>query len=261
MPDVATIEAALMGFALGLPRMLIAFSLLPIFNKQNSATFIRTGIAMAFLIPVAPMLIQQVQVAPVEVGWIIPLMLKEAAVGFLLGFIFAIPFWAAEALGFVIDNQRGATTADMTNFMTGNQASPLAILMNQAYGLLFLLLGGIPIVLNVVYESYAIWPVLAPMPGVAPELATYYIGLVDALVRSAIVLAAPAMISMLLAELALAVVSLFAPQLQVFFLAMPIKSGVALFVLVLYLPTLFHYLGYSVVNLRQTLDILIRMMG
>jgi type III secretion protein T len=38
-------------------------------------------------------------------------------------------------------------------------------------------------------------------------------------------------------------VSRFAPQLQVFFLAMPIKSALALLVLAVYMGTLFGYAG------------------
>jgi type III secretion protein T len=51
------------------------------------------------------------------------------------------------------------------------------------------------------------------------------------------------MIAMLLAEIGLAIVSMFAPQLPVFFLAMPVKACIALFVLTLYLVTLMGYLG------------------
>jgi type III secretion protein T len=50
------------------------------------------------------------------------------------------------------------------------------------------------------------------------------------------------MVAMFLAELSLALVSRFAPQLQVFFLAMPIKSALALLVLILYTGTLFDFI-------------------
>jgi len=60
-------------------------------------------------------------------------------------------------------------------------------------------------------------------------------------VMLALLLAAPVLIAMLMSELGLALVSRFAPQLQVFFLAMPIKSALALFVLVIYSSTLFDY--------------------
>jgi len=54
-----------------------------------------------------------------------------------------------------------------------------------------------------------------------------------------VVLSAPLIVAMFLAEFALALVSRFAPQLQVFFLAMPIKSALAVLLLIFYGPILF----------------------
>ena len=55
--------------------------------------------------------------------------------------------------------------------------------------------------------------------------------------------------AMFLAEMGLALVSRFVPQLQVFFLAMPIKSALAFLVLVLYFSTI---LDYSLDLIEQT---------
>ncbi len=58
--------------------------------------------------------------------------------------------------------------------------------------------------------------------------------------RLMFVLAAPAIAIMFLAEFGLAIVSRFAPQLQVFILAMPIKSALALMILIFYFATMFQ---------------------
>jgi type III secretion protein T len=63
---------------------------------------------------------------------------------------------------------------------------------------------------------------------------------------------------MLLAEAGLALASRFTPQLQVFFLAMPIKSGLALLVLVLYMTTLFEYGAGLIHTTRDILPFLTR---
>ncbi len=63
-----------------------------------------------------------------------------------------------------------------------------------------------------------------------------------ALMQLVVLLSAPVIIIMLLAELGLGLASRFTPQLQVFFLAMPIKTGLALFVLVLYAGILFGHI-------------------
>ena len=61
------------------------------------------------------------------------------------------------------------------------------------------------------------------------------------LMATGLLLAAPVLVAMFLSEVGLALVSRFAPQLQVFFLAMPIKSGVAVFVLMVYISTIFDF--------------------
>ena len=63
---------------------------------------------------------------------------------------------------------------------------------------------------------------------------------------------------MFLAEVGLALVSRFAPQLQVFFLAMPIKSALALLVLILYMKVLFGYAWESVAGVNDILPFLRR---
>jgi type III secretion protein T len=67
------------------------------------------------------------------------------------------------------------------------------------------------------------------------------------LVHIAVLLSAPVIVAMFLAEVGLALISRFVPQLDVFFLAMPIKSGLAVLVLLVYLATLFDY-GYDYIR-------------
>jgi len=172
---------------------------------------------------------------------LLALVFKEAVIGVLLGFVIAIPFWAFEAIGFVIDNQRGASMAATLNPMTGHDSSPLGIAFNFAFITFFLLGGGIHLFLGLIYDSYRLWSPLEFWPAIGPEAAALLMVQLNRLVMLALLLAAPVLIAMLMSELGLALVSRFAPQLQVFFLAMPIKSALALFVLVIYSSTLFDY--------------------
>lgn len=245
------IESILMGVALGMPRVLAACFLLPVFGRRNMSAFLRVAVALAFSLPIMPLTIAQVHSAALDNVGMTVLILKETVLGLLMGLAVAVPFWAAEAIGFVVDNQRGAATGSMVNPMTGDEASPLANLISQAYIVLFLVMGGLTLLLDVIYQSYAMWPVTAAWPQFDARFGEHALGLLDSLIRTTILLAAPIMIAMLLAELALAIVSLFAPQMQVFFLAMPIKSGVALFVLVIYFSTLLHYLGQGITTIPE----------
>src|SRR6185437_7258042 len=119
-------------------------------------------------------------------------------------------------------------------------SSPLGILFNQAFLVFFLVGGGFTLMLTMMYDSFRIWSLWH-------WFATLRMSSVPLrLDRLVLLFAAPAMVAMFLAELGLALASRFAPQLQVFFLAMPIKSALALFVLVLYMSTLFDYADETV---------------
>ena len=66
---------------------------------------------------------------------------------------------------------------------------------------------------------------------------------------------------MFLAEVGLALISRFVPQLDVFFLAMPVKSALAILVLLVYLSTLFDYALDHVNHLRTLLPFLEQQWG
>lgn len=242
MPDLKEIEAAVLALVLGMARLVALLSMLPYYSKQANSSLVRVAIAMAFTVPAVPMLMSQYGQHMTE-GWLLGVLVREAFLGFCMGWAIALPFWAAEAIGFIISNQYGATVGNTTDALTGNEASPLGTLLLQLYLVLFLMHGGANAVLDTFYTSYTVWPLAAAWPTLDAGFPAHWLKLLDAMMRLSVMLAAPAMIAMLLAEIGLAIVSMFAPQLQVFFLAMPVKACVALFVLTLYLALLMGYLG------------------
>ena len=99
-------------------------------------------------------------------------------------------------------------------------------------------------ILRAVYESFIFWPIGSFWPKfVGNDGGLFFLQQLDRFMYVAMIMAAPVLIAMFLSELGLAMISRFAPQLQVFFLSMPIKSAVGLFVLIIYAGFLFEYLG------------------
>ncbi len=223
------------------PRILAMFIAIPIFNKQIMPGMLRYSIAVGIGALAAPRLMPALAIADLNAMQILLLVAKEAFVGFTLGYLIAIPFWAFEAVGFFIDNQRGASIAATLNPLTGNDASPMGILFNQAFIVFFFVAGGFILMLDVLYDSFRLWDVLSWHPALRPESIPLFLDQLARLVHMAVLLSAPAIVAMFLAEIGLALISRFVPQLDVFFLAMPIKSGLAVLVLLVYLPTLFDY--------------------
>ena len=99
--------------------------------------------------------------------------------------------------------------------------------------------GAFLLLLGAFYKTYQIWPVAEFVPSFGGAGPVFYLDIFDRLLRMIVVLSAPLIVTMFLAEFALALVSRFAPQLQVFFLAMPIKSALSVLMLIFYGPILF----------------------
>lgn len=246
----------LLALAATQPRILALFIVLPIFNSSVLPGMLRLGIGGALGLLVAPTLMPQVAGLDAGAGELVMIVAKEAFVGLVLGCLVAVPFWAFEAVGFLIDNQRGASISATLNPLTGNDSSPLGLLFNQAFIVFFFISGGFLLMMDLLYESFRLWNVFAWTPHLKPESMPLLVGQLLSLVKVGLLLASPAVIAMFLAELGLALVSRFVPQLQVFFMAMPIKSALAVLVLMLYVAMLFEYGVDQIRSLGQVVPVL-----
>ena len=240
-----------------MPRMLAMFSVLPMFNRQALPGLLRVGTAFAFALFIVPSLVEPTVGTGMHGLRMLAVVMKEAAIGFLLGFLIALPLWATDIMGAYIDNQRGASIAATINPLTGHDTSPLGELFGQAAMVYLLMTGGLLLILQLVYASYQAWPVYEMLPRFSDQMALLLLGLMDRLMWLAVLLSAPVIFSMFLAEVGLGIVSRFVPQLQVFFLAMPVKSAIAIFVFSVYVGTLFGYVREEYVDfVPRTLDMM-----
>ena len=105
--------------------------------------------------------------------------------------------------------------------------------------------GAVLVFLGALYASYSIWPVFSDGVSFAPAAPTRILGSLDGMLRATVVISAPVIIIMFLATLGLGLVNRTAPQLNVFFLSMPIKSALGIAMLVIYLPFIMDMLMYT----------------
>lgn len=167
--------------------------------------------------------------------------LKEYFIGFVLGYIVGWIFWAVQSAGALIDNQRGAAIAASIDPMQGHETTPLGILFGQAFLTYVFLTGAVLPIIGLLYQSFVLWPATRGVPILAEAFPELALTIVDNAMRIVVIIGGPIVAIMFLAEFALAMVSRFAPQLQVFILAMPIKSGLAILILIFYFSRLLPY--------------------
>jgi type III secretion protein T len=233
------VELHLLSLVASYPRMLAFLSTAMLFSQSAMPRTVRNGLVILLCLPVVP-----ANHAGLEAGGIEPwpyfmLLAKEFFIGFCLGYAVGWIFWATQAAGALIDNQRGAAIAESIDPLQGHQTSPLGNLFSQAITTYLFTTGAILLLIQIIYESFRLWPVWSFFPVFTPEFPRLFFSILDGGMRLAFVLAAPIVLVMFVAEAALAFVGRFAPQVQVFILAMPIKSGLATFMLIFYVALLF----------------------
>jgi len=184
---------------------------------------------------------------------------REALIGFLIGFFAAIPFWVAENVGNFIDNQRGATMGEVYSPLSGAQVSTTGIFFTQIVSTVFFVGGAVFLFLGALYKSYEIWPVFEGGLSFVSDAPVQVLGALDGMLRTTVVISAPVIIVMFLATLGLGLVNRTAPQLNVFFLSMPVKSALGVAMLILYLPFIMDMLMYT--KDSSILDPVRRMLG
>jgi type III secretion protein T len=166
---------------------------------------------------------------------------KEYAIGFVLGYVVGWIFWAVQSAGALIDNQRGAAIAASIDPLQGHETSPIGILFSQAFLTYIFITGAVLPILGLLYKSFVLWPATRGVPILSDAFPELVLSIADNAMRIVIIVAGPIVAVMFLAEFALAMVSRFAPQVQVFILAMPIKSALAIFILIFYFSRLLPY--------------------
>jgi type III secretion protein T len=256
MIDLDPIRQFLVVFAVSVVRLTAACSVVPFMGDQVVSGQVRNSLIFSWGIIVYPI------VAPTVVGGlgtpldIVAILAKEVFLGIMIGFLAAKVFWIAMSVGFFIDNQRGSSMAQVFDPTSGEQTSPVGQFLQQTMVTLFFISGGMLVFLGGVFESYVIWPVKSYFPTFGGDFPAFILEIGDDLMRTVVILSAPIIILLFLTDFGLGLVNRFAPQLNVFFLAMPVKCLVALFVLVLYMPLLLTLLGKEQVGGLQQLELL-----
>jgi type III secretion protein T len=234
-----TFETHVLALLFCAARMTGFFATALLFSQAAMTRIGRNALIVVLCIPLVPLVHPSVESMNLQPGLIVLMIVKEYVIGFFLGYTVGWIFWAVQSAGALIDNQRGASIAESIDPLQGHQSSPLGNLFSQAMMVYMFIIGGVLFFIDILYQSFLLWPISNFFPLLSPQFPVLILSIFDTAMRFAFVLAAPVVAIMFLAEMSLALISRFAPQIQVFILAMPIKSGLAIFILILYAIVLF----------------------
>lgn len=227
---------------MAMPRLLGAMTALSFLGPNIlGGRLARNGVAAALAIVVFPVVSGQLAETDLPHWLYIAAAAKELLLGTLIGSVVMVVFWGIQAVGDFIDNQRGATLASTFDPTIGDQTSPLSLFMTQSLIAVFFCTGLFLVFLGGIYKSYEVWPATSFWPTMDRHVVDFLIVQFALISGLAVLVGGPVVVAMFFSELGLGFVGRFAPQLNVFFLSMPIKSAVAVLVLILFWATLIVY--------------------
>ena len=236
------IEWAIVYWALVAARVTIVIQLVPYLGGKAVPQTVKIALTVAITTMIYPAIwaqgVQELAALDSPLA-ITALLIKEVLLGFVFGFVASLVFEALRIAGQLIDVSRGQTQNMSMAPQLPERISASANLLYQLHIVIFLLLGGHRIFLTALIHSFVAIPPHA-FPALGQGAAPLVLGIVrlgaDAITLG-VALALPVIAALLLTDIALAMINKAAPQIQVFFLGMPIKAlvGIAVVLLSLHL--------------------------
>jgi len=223
-------ERWLLAVGLGAARTVPLCWAVPAVGGPRVAPEVRAGLGIVLAVLCLPALLPavdtSVSAAPGPVGWTLVLA-RELLVGLTVGLCVGAGFRAAEAAGRLADLARGANLAEVLSPMSDERTSPTGDLYLFVAVIVFLELGGLRVFAQALGRSYEAVPVGASsalFPGGLRAAVALVTAAVAKLMEAALGLAAPVLVAALLADATLGLVARAAPQIPIYFAAMPAKA-------------------------------------
>jgi flagellar biosynthesis protein FliR len=227
----ATLAALLLGTARGAGFVLMA----PPFNSRAIPTTVKAALALALAVTVAGRIVPTVP-ATLSTSYLLVTTITEVAIGAALGFIVQVLFTAVQIAGDILDLTGGFTLQPAYDPLALNSSGVVGKLQFQLASTLLFTSGGHLLMVRGFVTSYQGLPVGASLP--TGQLAQTLIKAFSMMFLSALQIAGPMVAVLLLADVALALLSRAAPALNIFQMGFPVKIMLTLALLGLTFPLL-----------------------
>ncbi|ANA39349.1 MULTISPECIES: flagellar biosynthetic protein FliR [Geobacter] len=246
-------------FTLVMGRMAGIFAAIPIFGGRRVPTPIKALLVFAMTMVCFPIIKGKMPQFPTDMLSLGFLMVQEVLVGVSLGLLSLIIFAAVEFAGQIASVQIGLTIVTEFDPSQGGQLSIMSIILEMLATLLFLSLGMHHIFIGALVQSYDVLPLGAwHMSGGLLQFIVTTIGEVFVL---AVRLAAPVMVTLLATSVMLGIMARSFPQMNVFFVSMPLNIGIGFIILGLSLPLFLHTVQGHFGMLDEQLKTMMKLMG
>ncbi|MGA9858682.1 MAG: flagellar biosynthetic protein FliR [Solirubrobacteraceae bacterium] len=233
------------GFFLVLARVSPLFVLAPLFSSKMIPARVRGIVAVGLAIGLTPVAVRGISL-PTDPLAVTGLLVEQILVGLAFAFAVGAVMSAIEAAGALIDVIAGFSYGSLIDPVDGIQGGP----MTSLYGLIglamFIAIGGDAWMLRGLARTFDLVPLGHSAPiaslttGVEAAFASIFV--------SALEVAAPVLLALLVTDVAFGMVSRIVPQLNVFGVGFPMKVGVSMLVVAASLPFLGAFESNAISN-------------
>jgi flagellar biosynthetic protein FliR len=235
----ADLDAWLTAFLYPFFRMLALMGSAPLFSHQSVPIPVRIWLALLLTILVAPVLPQVGAISPLSAPGVL-LIFQQVIVGVALGLAMQLAFAAVQLAGDMIGMQMGLSFAAFIDPQNSTQTPIVGSFLSLVLMLLLVAINGHLMILSALVDSFQAVPIATGFSGSAVH-SDLWLRIANAggqVFAAGLRIAFPVIGAMMLANLALGVVTRTAPQLNLFAVGFPITLVVGLGMLMLGLPYL-----------------------
>jgi flagellar biosynthetic protein FliR len=224
-------------FILAFSRFFAFIAFVPFLGGQLVPAKVKIAVATALVIIAYPSLTAELPSDGSQLGFgvvnFVGLIAKEVFVGCTLGFVASLVFEAVRIAGKIADFQRGLMTNELFNFQTQQVVSQFEQFQFQLAIIVFLTIGAHRFFISSLLKSFEVIPILKfPHLEAGWTPAAQFLTVMTAgVLNIGVQLAAPIVITLLLTDLLFGLINRIAPQINVFFLSLPAKMWIGIFVL------------------------------
>lgn len=230
---------------------------LPVFTRSQIGGLIRGCLAVAIELPYVAYIADGLKALDPDTRLIriTLLSLKEACVGLLIGALLSIPLWSIQAVGELIDTQRGITSVVApADPATRSQASATGLFLGITAITIFVVSGGLQTMVSGLYGSYLILPVYQFRPALNLQGTIELFGVIDSIIRATILVSGPVVAFLLLVDISAILLQRFAPQFNPRDLSLTIKNIGFAIVMVTYTVYLIEYMQSEIKQSSRELE-------
>jgi flagellar biosynthetic protein FliR len=221
-------------------RVITMMALLPIFGASYVPVQLKAAFGLLFTsVLFSVHLASGLPAFPGEfsLGLFSLLVIKEALVGLAVGFASTFLFSAVQFAGRLVDTEMGFGFVEVIDPTTEEMTTVLGQFQVIVFTILFLLINGHYFMLITVQKSFELIPLFAAnFP--AGQMSDHFTSMTASIFVLGLKLAAPIFATLLLTEIAMGIVARTVPQMNIFFVGLPLKIFVGIGTMLIVLPML-----------------------